>query len=104
VHERIKRGLCETNGRKRDQVLEGRREGLILGRRKELNDLITAFGRRVHEEHPNLERIGCPGRQILTTLAETPAPPVSESLLEHIRTGAACLDELKQLRLNKRSR
>jgi hypothetical protein len=79
-------------------VLEGWREGSILDRKKELDDLIAAFSRRVHEEHQNPARIGCPGLQDLTTLAEASATPGSESLLEHIRTCAPCLDELKQLR------
>jgi hypothetical protein len=78
--------------------------GLILGRKEELDDLIAAFGRRVHEEHPNSARVGCPGLHALTTLAEESAILCSNSLLEHIRNCAACLDELKTLRLSiKRS-
>jgi hypothetical protein len=80
------------------------REGLIVGRKEELDDLITAFDRAVHEDHPNPERVGCPGRPALTTLAKEPATVRPDSILEHIRNCAACLDELKELRLaNKRA-
>jgi hypothetical protein len=34
-----------------------------VGRKEELDELIAAFGRQVHEEHPNSERIGYPGCQ-----------------------------------------
>ena len=75
-----------------------------MGRKEELDDLVAAFGRRVHEEHPNPERVGCPGRPALTMLAKEPATIRSDSILEHIRNCAACLDELKELRLaNKRA-
>ncbi len=88
----------ETARRKRSQ------EGLVVGRKEELDDLITAFDRAVHEDHPNPERVGCPGRTVLKTLAGRPAAARSESVLEHIRNCAACLDELKELRgANKQS-
>ena len=70
-----------------------------MSREEELDDLICAFGRRVHEEHPNAERVGCPGRPALTTLAQAAATLGSDSVLEHVRNCAACLDELKELRL-----
>jgi len=74
----------------------------MVSRKEELDDLIAAFARRVREEHPNPERVGCPGRLDLTTLAA--ANLRSEFILEHVRNCAACLDELKQLRLaTKRS-
>jgi hypothetical protein len=76
-----------------------------VGRKEELDDLIAAFGRRVHEEHPNPERVGCPGRPELTMLVSESATLPSGSVLEHVRQCAACLDELKGLRLSiKRSR
>jgi hypothetical protein len=75
-----------------------------VSRKEQLDDLIAAFGRRVHEEHPNPERVGCPGQPALTTLAMESATLCSDSILEHIRNCAACLDELKELRLaTKRS-
>ncbi len=75
------------------------REGLTVGRKEELDDLITAFDRAVHEDHPNPKRIGCPGRPALTALAKESGSLGSDLLLEHIRNCAACLDELKELRL-----
>ena len=75
-----------------------------MGRKEELDDLIAAFGRRVHEEHPNPERVGCPGRPVLTTLAKESATLCSDFMLEHIRNCAACLDELKELRLASNGR
>ena len=71
-----------------------------MGRKEELDDLIAAFGRRVHEEHPNPERVGCPGQPVLTTLAKESGTLCSNSILEHIRNCARCLDELKELRLS----
>lgn len=70
-----------------------------MGRKEAIDDLITAFARSVHEDHPNPERVGCPGRPALTALAKELGPVTSDSLLEHIRHCAACLDELKELRL-----
>ena len=70
-----------------------------MGRKEDLDDLIAAFDRAVHEDHPNPARVGCPGRPALTTLAKESATIRSDSILEHIRNCAACLDELKELRL-----
>jgi hypothetical protein len=56
----------------------------------------------VREDHPNPERVGCPGRPALTMLAEDSAALRSDSVLEHIRKCAACLDELNELRLTIR--
>jgi hypothetical protein len=73
-------------------------EGLILSREEELEDLIAAFGRQVHEERRNPERVGCPGRSALIGLAAQGEALRSDSIFEHIRNCAACLDELKELR------
>jgi len=75
-------------------------EGLILSHKEELDDLIDAFGRQVHEEHPNPERVGCPGRPALTGLAAQGEALGPSSILDHIRQCAACLDELKELRMS----
>ena len=76
----------------------------MVSRKEELDDLIAVFGRRVRDEHPNTERVGCPGRLALTTLVAAAVNLRSESILEHVRNCAACLDELKELRLaTKRS-
>jgi hypothetical protein len=76
----------------------------MVGRKEELDNLIAAFDRAVHEDHPNPERIGCPGRLALTTLAKESAAFRPDSVLEHIRNCAACLEEVKELRLaTKRS-
>ena len=70
-----------------------------MGRKDEIDDLITAFDRAVHEDYPNPERAGCPGQPALTALAKDLKAAGTDSLLEHIRHCAACLDELKQLRV-----
>lgn len=69
-----------------------------MSRKAELDDLLAAFARRVHEEHPNAERIGCPGRPALMRLATEPRASGSEAILDHLRECAACLDELRELR------
>jgi len=73
--------------------------GVGVGSKKENDDLITAFDRVVHEDHINPERAGCRGRPALTALAKNSKALGADSLLEHIRHCAPCLDELKQLRL-----
>jgi len=37
------------------------REGLIVGRKEELDDLIAAFDRAVQEDHPHPERVWLSG-------------------------------------------
>ena len=76
-----------------------------MGRKEELDDLLATFGRRVHEEHPNAARVGCPGLPALTRLATKPRDLESGAILDHIRECASCLDELRDLRRSrKRSR
>jgi hypothetical protein len=70
-----------------------------VGRKRELDDLIAAFGRRVQEDHPNPARIGCPGGAALTELLAKPGAMESALVLDHVRLCAACLDDLKNLRL-----
>jgi hypothetical protein len=72
----------------------------MAGRKEELDDLIAAFSRQLHEKHPNPERVGCPGRAALTRLATEPAMAPSGSIVDHLRNCAACLDESKELRLS----
>ena len=74
-------------------------EGLILSRKEEIDDLMAALDRLVHAEHSNPERVGCPGHPALTRLTTESATLGSDSILAHIRNCAACLDELKELRL-----
>jgi hypothetical protein len=73
-----------------------------VSRKTELDDLIAAFDRRIHQDHANRERIGCLGLHALITLAKQAASPCSDSLLKHIRNCAVCLDELKELRLKSK--
>ncbi len=70
----------------------------MTGRRGELDDLIAAFSRQLHEKHPNPERVGCPGPEALMRLATEPTIFPSGSILDHLRNCAACLDELRELR------
>jgi hypothetical protein len=77
---------------------------LIVGHKEKIDGLITAFDRVVHKDHFNPDCVGCPGRTALTALAKEPGTLGSVSLLEHIRNCAACLDDLRELRLaTKRS-
>ena len=73
-----------------------------MSRKEELDDLIAAFGRRVHEEHPNPKRVGCPGWPALSRLATQPEALGTDSILDHVRRCAACLDELKNLRMSSK--
>ncbi len=77
-------------------------QGLILSRKDELDDLIAAFSHRLHEEHPNPERAGCPGLAALTRLATQPEEALgASSILDHVRQCSPCLDELRGLRMSK---
>lgn len=62
------------------------------------NELIDAFDRVVHQDHPNPGRANCPGGTVLRELASQPERFRSASTLGHIRHCAPCLDELKRLR------
>lgn len=76
-----------------------------MDRKKELDDLIAAFGRRLREDHPNPERVGCPGLAALTWLATESESLGPNSILDHVRQCAPCLDELRDLRVSsKRSK
>jgi len=59
--------------------------------------LIDAFDRTIHQEHPNLDRLNCPGASALRGLARS-EPLQAVAILAHVRECAACLDELKTLR------
>jgi len=61
-------------------------------------ELLDAFDRVVHQDHPNPERIDYPGTTVLQKLAAEPVAVQSESILAHIRRCAPCFDELKELR------
>ncbi|MBI3477361.1 MAG: hypothetical protein HY010_16635 [Acidobacteria bacterium] len=74
----------------------------MVGRKEELDDLITAFDRAVHEDHPNPERANCPGLAALMSLANEPGNIHTEAILCHVRQCAACLDELKKLRTSRK--
>jgi hypothetical protein len=64
-------------------------------------ELIQAFDRVLHADHPNPERIGCPGTEVLERVA-TSLEFSSASILEHLGRCAPCVDELKALRSQKK--
>jgi len=69
-------------------------------------ELIGAFGRVVHQDHPNPGRTNCPAGAALRDLALQPEKFGSTATLAHIRRCAPCLGELKRLRakmLNNRT-
>lgn len=61
-------------------------------------ELLDAFDRIIHEDFPNPQRSGCPGRGALSKLAEAAGQVQQTRLLAHIRQCAPCFDELKELR------
>jgi hypothetical protein len=60
--------------------------------------LIDAFNRVAHQDHPNPNRVNCPGIAALRELASQPEQLRSASILAHIGHCAPCVDELKGLR------
>ncbi len=78
------------------------RQGGIVSRKEELDDLIAAFDRLMHRDHPNPERVNCPGRPALTRLAKEPEAFPADSILDHVRQCAACLDEFRDLRMSSK--
>ena len=76
-----------------------------LARRMDFEkELLDALDRIVHEDFPNPQHIGCPGRQVLLKLAQQPADSQLAHLLAHIRQCAPCFDELKDLRRQAQKR
>jgi hypothetical protein len=61
-------------------------------------ELINSFETIVHRDFPNPQRIGCPGRDSLMSLAAGPGDAQSAMVLAHIRQCAPCFDELRELR------
>ena len=77
------------------------RAGFVAAMREEINlekELIDAFDRVAHLDHPNASRANCPGIAALWELASHPEQLRSASILAHIGHCASCLDELKGLR------
>jgi type II secretory pathway component PulJ len=75
-----------------------------VDREEELDKLIAAFGRHLHQEHPNPERAGCPEQALLARFADRPEEADAILIVDHIRHCAPCLDQLRQLRVqNKRT-
>jgi hypothetical protein len=66
-------------------------------------ELLEAFDRVVHQDHPNPHRIDCPSTSALQQLAGELAAAQSASVLAHIRQCAPCFDELKELRRRRKS-
>lgn len=61
-------------------------------------ELLEAFDRWIHKEHPNPERKGCPGRDKLLALAKARTKFEDQYTLDHIGVCAACLDELREIK------
>ena len=61
-------------------------------------ELMDALETIVHRDFPNPQRVGCPGRDSLVSLAACRTDARSALALAHIRRCAPCFDELKQLR------
>jgi hypothetical protein len=62
------------------------------------NELMEAFDRVVHADHPNPERHGCPGTSVLQKLVRAPESFDCQATLNHIGRCAPCRDELRELR------
>jgi len=65
-------------------------------------ELIDTFDRVVHQDFPNPQRVGCPGREALVELAQHPTNTELPKLMLHVRQCAPCFDELKELRQKAR--
>jgi len=66
-------------------------------------ELLDAFDRVVHQDHPNPHRINCPGTSALQQLANQSVAVQSASILAHICQCAPCFDELKELLRTRKS-
>jgi hypothetical protein len=71
-----------------------------VSERTELRDLLEAFEGVTKQDHPNPDRVGCPNRSRLVTLAGAPAngSSVDRSILSHLTRCWPCLNELKAIR------
>ncbi len=61
-------------------------------------DLAGAFDRVVHADHPNPQRLGCPGTSVLRQLATKSESFDDQQTLRHIGRCAPCFDELREMR------
>ena len=74
-----------------------------MNRKQELDELVAAFGRHLHEAHANPDRVGCPDKASLLALANQPGTGGAvNSILDHIPHCAPCLEEFANLRKQKR--
>jgi len=69
-----------------------------MNRKQELDELVAAFVRLVHQAHANPDRVGCPDRATLVSLATQPASRDFAHVLDHLSQCAPCLEELAKLR------
>ena len=59
--------------------------------------LLVAFDIWIHENHPNLERKGCTGRERLEAVVRAKTKVEDEYTLQHMVLCAACLDEMRAI-------
>lgn len=70
-----------------------------------LNALLEASEAVLEKDHPNPNRIGCPGRAVLGELANFSEErvPVEADVIRHITECYPCFLELRGMRLRRKS-
>jgi hypothetical protein len=69
-----------------------------MNRERDIDELVTAFVRHLHEAHANPARVGCPDHAALVGLANQPTTGDFACVLNHISQCAPCLEKLARLR------
>lgn len=72
--------------------------------KKFFKELLQASEAVLEKDHPNPNRIGCPGRAILEQLANFSEEhvPVDADVIRHITECFPCFHELRQMRIGRK--
>jgi hypothetical protein len=72
---------------------------------KQEKQVLAALGRGLQNEFPNPERVGCPGREIITAVADHRMPlSKAEPYLDHLSSCSPCYRDFLQLQTEHRRR
>jgi len=74
-------------------------------KKKFLKELLEASETVLQKDHPNPNRIGCPGPAVLRQLADFSEEhvPVETDVIRHITECFPCFRELREMRLRRKA-
>jgi len=74
-------------------------------KKKFLKELLEASETVLQKDHPNPNRIGCPGQAVLQQFADFSGEhvPVEATVIRHIAECYPCFRELREMRLRRKA-